>query len=89
MWFVAQYTTIAAEACTRFMVSPNFSGRSSGSGSLYYLAAVKDEYVPAKITEVLLYRNTGRVDITRSSLGYDGITGDIRNLSTGVPLYLV
>ncbi|KAL0631728.1 hypothetical protein Q9L58_009403 [Maublancomyces gigas] len=89
VWFVPEYTTIAADACTSFVVSPHFTGNSAGSGPLYYVDAVKDENVPAKIIEVLLYRITIPCNITCSALGFDGMTGDIRNLSTSDPLYLV
>lgn len=89
MWFVPEYTTIVADACTKFVVSPIFTGSSSAVGPLHYLDAVKDQSVMQKITEVALYRDTRHIDITCSALGYDGMTGDIRNKSTSDPLYVV
>lgn len=86
---------MANDACTKFVVSPTFTGSVSGTrtpgqpGYPCYLDPVKDPYVLEKITEVGLYRTTVTAPVDAKSIGYDGMSGDIRNLSTNNPLYLV
>lgn len=84
-----EYTTIAAGACTKFVVSSCFADNISPNGPLDYVVAVKDKTVPAKITEVLLYQNTSHIKKTCSALGYDGMTGDIWQSMASDPLHLV
>lgn len=96
IWLVPEYTKDPSDACTSFTVATHSSGQSSTlnldrtHGTHRYLVAVKNTEVLQKITEVALIRRTqydGTLNIT--SLGYDGMSTDIRNMSTNNPLYLM
>lgn len=95
VWLVPEYTKIAKDACTKFVVASTFTGSVSQThtpgnpGYPCYLDPVKDPSVLDKITEIGLYRTTVTTLVDAKSIGYDGMSGDIRNLSTSKPLYLV
>lgn len=89
------YTKIAKDACTDFVVSTNSAGHASQDnldrvyGDPCYLDAVRDTTVLAKITDLALYQGAYGVSLNVKSIGYDGMSDDIRNQSADYPLYLV
>lgn len=90
VWLVPEYTSLLQEACTKFVVSESFTGAVSRDGNLgSYLDGIKEDAVYEKITEVALYRSTANTQLNVKSIGYDGKSGDIANVSTSNPLYLV
>lgn len=95
VWLVPEYTKIAKDACTKFVVASTFTNSvtqiHTPSDPRYpcYLDPVKDLSVFEKITEIGLYRTTDSTPVSAKSIGYDGMSGDIRNRSTANPLYLV
>lgn len=88
VWLVPEYTSLPHEACTEFVVSASFSGAVLPDGVLgSYLDGIKEDGVHEKITEVALYRSDTHRNV--KPIGYDGRSGDIKNVSDIRPLYLV